>query len=392
MNYFELHQLLHKSFSLDKDYIRISEAGITIRNIMHTSPQSNKTFESVIFPKLRKTCGLDIIDNNIRENNSFRYPVFFPDKATPAKNIIILLHGLNERFWDKYLTWASRLAQQTGKPVLCFPISFHMNRAPKNWAYRTEMNALSNKRKEQYKFDITASTFVNHALSQRLTESPERFLISGLQTINDLIDLTNSIRDGKHPLFDNPSGFDFFSYSIGGFISQILMLSNPAHHFANSRHFLFCSGCLFEDMNGISKSILDSEAAARLQRYYLKELSANIKKPGVIREFFKNSKIAEAFRAMLSFESMREFRKKRLNEMQNQFLICSLKKDSIMPSEKVTRSLGYLSDAPVKNHNTLDFTYPYSHEMPFPVLNQRIKSDVNKAFENVFERAATFLI
>ena len=44
-------------------------------------------------------------DTLIPENRSFSYPVFTPGN-TKSDKVILLLHGLNERSWVKYLVWA----------------------------------------------------------------------------------------------------------------------------------------------------------------------------------------------------------------------------------------------------------------------------------------------
>ena len=56
-------------------------------------------------------------DAGIEENRRFTYPVFIPRERRDDRRAILLLHGLNERNWDKYLVWAEYLALNTGKPV-----------------------------------------------------------------------------------------------------------------------------------------------------------------------------------------------------------------------------------------------------------------------------------
>ncbi|HBG53758.1 MAG TPA: hypothetical protein DDW70_06070, partial [Rikenellaceae bacterium] len=61
-------------------------------------------------------------DTAIGENQQFRYVVFAPAGALRFDRAIILLHGLNERSWQKYLTWAEDLVMTCGLPVVLFPI------------------------------------------------------------------------------------------------------------------------------------------------------------------------------------------------------------------------------------------------------------------------------
>ncbi len=84
-------------------------------------------------------------DLEIPENKSFSYPVFTPANLKSDK-VILLLHGLNERSWIKYLVWAYYLAQYTDSYVILFPISFHINRSPSSWK---DPRAMVNLLKEQ---------------------------------------------------------------------------------------------------------------------------------------------------------------------------------------------------------------------------------------------------
>ena len=102
-------------------------------------------------------------DNLIKENVSFNYPVFVPDHDRKYKDCIILLHGLNERNWNKYLCWAEYLCKSTGKPVILFPIAFHMNRTPENWYLPRQSMPWVSFRKNNTP-DTDNSTFANVAL------------------------------------------------------------------------------------------------------------------------------------------------------------------------------------------------------------------------------------
>ena len=61
-----------------------------------------------------------------------------------------MLHGLNERKWDKYLAWAHYLAEETGKPVIIFPTSFHINRSLPEWLNPRLMNTRAEFRRKNY--------------------------------------------------------------------------------------------------------------------------------------------------------------------------------------------------------------------------------------------------
>ena len=111
---------------------------------------------------------------------------------------------------------------------------------------------------EQRRKDFNAPncTFANAALSSRLSQSPMRFYISGRESIFNVVQLLEQIKDGAHPLFSKEADINVFAYSIGALLSETLMLANPAGLFDSTRFFFFCGGSLFEKMNGSNKEIM----------------------------------------------------------------------------------------------------------------------------------------
>ena len=142
-----------------------------------------------------------LLDGAIVENLDFSYPVFIPKKRKNQTSAIILLHGLNEKNWDKYLSWAEYLALHTSKPVILFPIAYHMNRSPVLWSDPRFMSILVDKRKIEMQ-NSKSLCFANVALSERLSEDPSRFYTSGRQTVEDLHQLALTLHEGNHPLFE----------------------------------------------------------------------------------------------------------------------------------------------------------------------------------------------
>ena len=112
-----------------------------------------------------------ITDNSIGENKSFPYTISAPAGKIKHNKAIILLHGLNERTWEKYLTWAEDLAQNTGKPVILFPIAFHMNRTPSDWYNPRRASAWVDLRKKEVE-NLSNTSFFNVALSSRVAKNP----------------------------------------------------------------------------------------------------------------------------------------------------------------------------------------------------------------------------
>lgn len=55
-------------------------------------------------------------------------------------------------------------------------------------------------------------TFANLALSDRLSQAPERFYTSGCETGLNIVQLMNEIQSGNHPYFKENTKIDFFAY------------------------------------------------------------------------------------------------------------------------------------------------------------------------------------
>ncbi|MDR2455049.1 MAG: DUF6051 family protein, partial [Deltaproteobacteria bacterium] len=127
-------------------------------------------------------------DDEIAENALFRYHVMRLKKSPKAEAAIILLHGFNERHWDKYLPMAESLVRATGRAVFLFPIAFHMNRSPSLWHNSRLMGKVSHYRKKSFP-DVIQSTLSNAAISVRLHADPSRFFWSGLQSYEDVVSL-----------------------------------------------------------------------------------------------------------------------------------------------------------------------------------------------------------
>lgn len=324
----------------------------------------------------------NVPDHLIDENLNFTYPVIYPAKEQKSDSAIILLHGLNERCWNKYLPWAYRLAHQLQRPVIMFPISYHMNRAPSEWANPRLMSALLPKTR-LLNHRNHSSTFVNLALSLRLSRKPERFFTSGCQSLQDIMSLVDYLKSGNHPLMEKDSNIDFFAYSIGAFLTQILMLTYGDSTLRDSRVFLFCGGAPFNRMNGISKLIMDEEASCRLKFYYLRAFQREIKKQSPMAEYICNQPGGQAFRAMINATDFTRWREDAFKKIGKRIHAIGLAKDKVIPAKNISEIL-----APEQTE-IMDFPFDYTHENPFP-----LKGDleiVNKAFDDIFEKAMAYL-
>jgi len=374
MEYTKTFSELKNIFSSDKETITIPDSGISIRNIRFMSDIPAEGF-------------LNVNDTLIPENRSFSYPVFTPGNKKNEK-VILLLHGLNERSWVKYLVWAFWLAEHTGSYVILFPISFHINRSPESWKDPREMIPYMKERNSSLG-EVSMSSFANIALSERLSEDPLRFFNSGHQTLNDIVKLVKSVKEGRHQVIPKCSNIDIFAYSIGAFLAEITMMGNPENLFTESRLFIFCGGSVFSQMQGSSKLIMDSYAFEKLYSYYLNDFEKNIKEKGPAAEFLSNSQVGMAFRSMIDFSRFRFFRESVLKRLRNQIQSITLQKDLVIPAKAVVETLNKFKSKSIVD--VWDFPYAYCHENPFPVLNSSQSADVDICFNKVFEAAGSFL-
>jgi hypothetical protein len=386
MNYTEKYFELKGKFKLNGNKLKLDDSVdmLTIpfysdNQLSQMIDESNDTSEGML------TLGMP--DSNFFNNNSFAYPIFIPKGRSKYSKALILLHGLNERFWDKYLPWAYYLALYTNRPVILFPLSFHMNRAPQEWADPKLMAPLVDKRR--VKFPTDNLTFVNVALSSRLTEEPLRFMRSGHQSAKDLIHLSNVIGEGSIPVFEKGTVPDFFAYSIGAFVAQILLLANPNDMFSKSKFFLFCGGAFFKDMYGVSKLIMDKTAYEKLNEYYTVVIDKSMQEKESLGNFLNNDILGKAFYTMLKEDNNKTFRESRFVNASNNIRAISLEKDQVIPANDIREALQILQNTEVTQ--ILDFPFEYSHENPFPVCGKYDRHIVDFWFTEVFKKAAEFL-
>jgi hypothetical protein len=371
-------------FDINKDRIEIPGSTTTIYNLDFCSPRGiYDPFESENkgFPALE--------DGKITENLCFKYPVFVPEQGKKYPAVILLLHGLNERSWFKHLAWARYLCESTGKPVLMFPSSFHMNRSLPGWTDRNEILSGLEKRQAKYS-DLTDSGVANLVLSQRLTDVPQRFFLSGYQSALDLTSILKDIKEGNHFLFEKSASIDVFSYSIGVFLAECMMIANPDNIFDESKFVFFAGGSLFEEMNGVSKYIMDNKAFQRLFYYHMKEMDEDIRDNSSMRNVLKDTAMGMAFRSMISYHRLRNFREKTLRKYKTRILSIPLLNDKVIPSGPSVDLLSKTACKP-ENIKMMDFKFPSIHENPFPVNLKEFTSLIDEAFLRVFSLSGNFL-
>lgn len=376
MDYTKDYNELRKAFNTDLREIIIPGSPLRIINERFTSDINSAEF-------------LETDDFSISENKTFSYPVFVPENRSGRK-VILLLHGLNERSWIKYLVWAYWLSQITESYVILFPISFHINRAPSSWIDPRRMQEFVKERSIAGR-EITMSTFANIALSSRLSEEPLRFFNSGYQTALDIVKLMNQIKEGKHSVVPGGSRVNIFAYSIGAFLAQILMMGNPGDLFSESRLFMFCGGSVFSNMKGTSKLIMDSMAYDKIYSYYLNDFENSINQRNPLSDFVRSTQIGMAFRSMIDLGRFRTFRENILGKLKGQIRSIALKKDIVIPPDGIVNTLTAWTGRNNNQVEVWDFPYAYSHENPFPVFNNSSSAEVDRSFSKLLNEAGSFL-
>lgn len=314
------------------------------------------------------------------ENEVFEYHLLRPAGARDDGRVIFLLHGLNERRWEKYLPWARRMALSSGATVVLFPLAYHMNRSPRSFGEMDEVFRIYRARKAAQGPE-GASSHANAMLSARLEDKPFRFFTSGLQSYRDLVDLARGIRAGAHPDFGADARIDFFGYSIGAFLAEVLLMADPDRLFSDSRLFVFCGGSVMDAARARSRAILDGKAERALVGLFRSLEGGDWSMDG--HDDWVEDEEWNCFLAMLGQGRMSALRERRLAEIGDRISGIALERDLVFPVDGVLGTLG-------RRIEVMDFPFDYRHEVPFPDKGVE-PALVDSALDAVFGRAAGFL-
>ena len=198
--------------------------------------------------------------------------------------------------------------------------------------------------------------------------------------------LVNEIRDGENKFIYDDSSINFFGYSIGALLAEVLLMANPNNNFDKSRLFIFCGGPTFDIMFPVAKAILDSEAYNSMSQFF-KLFDDYLNKGKIDRTSLPEIKY---FRSLLSQYGLKDIREERLHQLKNNIYAVSLLKDQVVPPDSVINTLnGANRKIPIRTMIT-DFPYNYSHETPFPADKNK-REIVNVNFENIFDLASSYL-
>lgn len=406
MHYYQKYHLLKKAFELPQASVQVAELGVDILHIDMQSHAANHILEgseslsceqhNISFndnhpkPNDSTPCTLTTVDNAIEENKNFQYHIVKDSKVAEVQEVILMLHGLNEKKWDKYLPWAYELVKDTQTAVILFPIGFHMDRAPLDWSERGKMFPIAQGRMMDGTDNVGAS-FVNAALSSRMEAYPQRIFWSGLQTYSDIVWLLDQIKAGKVAGINKDSAINVFGYSIGSFLSMILMMANPKGYLSEAKLFCFCGGMTIDRMQPISKYIMDSNAAIAMQKVF-----ASLE----ISDFLSDERLAHYqdrhlhpeeswFKIMLFYHYHQAEREARIKEMSGRIKAMVLKQDVVTPAVEALNTLqGGYRDIPT-DVAVVDFQFPYTHMVPFSVM-PKYATEVDDAMATMINSAKQF--
>lgn len=405
MQYYNLYDTLKGLYNTEQDYIESSELGIEIFNYDFIS----KKGKNVLFGSVDLNCGkhdenyteeviggqiddhmLGCPDYEIKENEKFKISIVKENNAQPANGVIVMFHGLNEKKWDKYLPWAYKLTKNTGKAVVLFPISFHMDRTPVEWSDRKLMFGVAQKRAEDWKANSDTS-YVNAAISTRMEDNPLRLFWSGLQTYYDFIQWVEDVKKGVFPTINKEASIDLFGYSIGSFLSLILLMANPKGLLSSSKLLCYCGGMTIDRMAPISKYIMDAKATIMMQKTFAQLLTTSFVSEPRLQHYQDVLLHPEEswFKTMLRYYHFQENRENRFKELEGKIKSINLMKDEIAPPVEALNTLQGAYRNIAIEVDVIDYPFNYSHMIPFP-LTMKNAEEVTASFELTMDKMIEF--
>ena len=268
-------------------------------------------------------------DCAIAENLRFRYPLLRDAggaaRGEPARHLVLLLHGLNERSFTKYVPWAYQLWRATGAAVALYPLAFHVRRVSPAWG--AQVKAFLRARRA-LPGNENAHAF-NAVISDRLGAHPERFFWGGLQSYREVLDLLRIIRAGMHPHVHPAAQVDLVGYSAGGYLALALLHIDEGGLFAHSRAVVFESGAALRDVNLSSRLIVDLAAETALMKLFVRHTDRYAN--GRLRHFLEAHPEGRWFRALCGAPAERRALEARLAGLAPRLLGLANVNDQVIP-------------------------------------------------------------
>lgn len=314
-------------------------------------------------------------DLEISENHHVRINLTYRTDRDRRDGLIIMLHGLNERSWDKYSPWADELCTQTGMAVAMMPTAFHIDRGKPEWSRIRSMKPLEQQRKGSSRMPKSVS-FINAALSDRIDRCPQRFVTSAYQTMEDVIDFIKDIRlGGYEPIICRNTTVHLFGYSIGCSIAQALSISSGELFGSASRSVFFCGGSALTDARPVSPYILDAEAFEQLDSYLRTLARGNTKG---LPTALVNTPGLQALRMLCASDYLKDIRHQAMNKHARKSLYVPMEGDAVFTVQLVRDFLGSLPAA----LEPFSPDYPHDHVRPFGDYTES-QGDFEQLFNNI---------
>jgi pimeloyl-ACP methyl ester carboxylesterase len=273
-------------------------------------------------------------DADVVENLRFRYPLLRGrGDRRPLDRVLLLLHGLNEHSYTKYMPWAYHLWARTRAGVILFPMTFHINRVLPEWLTQ-QQGSLA--RRKAIPGNENVHRF-NAGISERLGTMPERFFWGAMQTFWDLIDLVKQIRAGRHAHVAPDARIDVMGYSAGGFIALALLLEDHEQLFSGSRGVVFASCAALRDTALSSHAIIDLMAEVALSKLYVK-YREKLSNPR-LRHWIDVHSEGRWLRAFSGLRPDRSALEPRLREIAPRLLAIANTNDHVIPSGAMLNAL-----------------------------------------------------
>jgi pimeloyl-ACP methyl ester carboxylesterase len=272
-------------------------------------------------------------DHAIAENVDFRYPLLRDQGAERARELVVILHGLNERSFTKYVPWAYQLWRATGAAVALFPLPFHVNRVLPAWGRQLDVH-LARRRAVPRNENVHA---FNCVVSERLDAFPERLFWGGLQGLRDVVDLVREVRSGRHPHVHPDARVDLVGYSIGGYLALALLLLDEDGLFGDTRAVVFESGAALRATNMSSRFIIDHACEVSLMKLYVR-FTGRLANPR-LAHWLRHHEEGRWFRALCGDESERPALEARLRELSPRLLGLTNRNDEVIPAPAILNTL-----------------------------------------------------
>ena len=195
----------------------------------------------------------------------FRFPLLREHSTGPlreAQASRVLLHGLNERSFTKYIPWAYQIWTQAQIPVAMFPLPFHINRVRREWGRSSRpCTAGGRNAGERIRAPVQCR-------DQRAARRPSRTVLLGCHA--GVLGHHRSRGSRSVPTVIRISRadarVDVLGFSAGGYVALALLLENHRGISSDSRGVMFGSCCAVRDVNLSSPLILDHAAEVALMK------------------------------------------------------------------------------------------------------------------------------